>query len=79
MKKNLIILSITLILFSLILTSYQTLTLPNLQGSYAVNYGRKTSAYQHLNIHYKANGEILFYLEGCAGYPAIIQDLFTTG
>jgi len=70
MKKALIPSALLLILFSLILISFQPNTLPNLQGSYTVNYGKKTTAYQQLAIHYTHTGKILFYFEGSTGKPA---------
>ncbi len=70
MKKALIPSALLLILFSLILISFQPNTLPNLQGSYTVNYAKKTTAYQQLAIHYTHTGKILFYFEGSTGKPA---------
>jgi hypothetical protein len=62
--------ALLLIVFSLILISFQSNNLPNLRGSFAVNYGKKTTAYQQLAIHYTNSGKILFYFEGSTGKPA---------
>ncbi|SDS17414.1 hypothetical protein SAMN05216490_0673 [Mucilaginibacter mallensis] len=71
MKKVLLVTpTLLLILFGLILISFQSNTLPNLHGTFAVNYGKKTTAYQQLAIHYTPGGKILFYLEGSTGKPA---------
>jgi hypothetical protein len=70
MKRAIITPALLLIFFSLILTSSTVNIHPNLQGSFAVNYGKKTTAYQQLAIHYKANGKILFYFEASTGKPA---------
>jgi len=70
MKKALITPALLMILFSLILTSFQSNNIPNLQGTFAVNYGKKTTAYQQLAVHYSQGGKILFYFEGSTGKPA---------
>jgi hypothetical protein len=70
MKRAIITPALLLIFFSLILISFTVNTHPNLQGSFAVNYGKKTTAYQQLAIHYKTSGKILFYLEASTGKPA---------
>jgi hypothetical protein len=70
MKRAIIIPATLLILFSLMLTSYKIIIKPNLQGNYAVNYGKKTTAYQSVKIHYTNTGKILFYLEASTGKPA---------
>jgi len=62
--------ALLLILLGLISVSFQLNTLPNLQGSYTANYGKKTTAYQQLAIHYTHTGKILFYFECSTGEPA---------
>ncbi len=70
MKKALITPALLMVLFSLILTSFHSSNIPNLQGTFAVNCGKKTTAYQQLAIHYTPGRKILFYFEGSTGKPA---------